>query len=180
MELFEKVEKLSKMANVTYEEAKDALEAADEDMLDAMILLENQGKTSTEKRAEYSTKYEDNAELAVVADSESKSDRKDDKMKSDNKLTNLLKKIWKVLSVNYLIIEKDDNRIVKMPLWMFLIILLVGIEIVPIVIVVSMLFGVRYSFTGESDLKAANEAAQKAEDLVDSVAQHVKDEYNKL
>lgn len=41
MEQLEKVEKLRARANVTYEEAKEALEASNWDLLDAMVYLEN-------------------------------------------------------------------------------------------------------------------------------------------
>ena len=44
MEQLEKVEKLRQRANVTYEEAKQALEACNWDLLDAMVYLEKQGK----------------------------------------------------------------------------------------------------------------------------------------
>lgn len=44
MDQFEKVEKLKERANVTYEEAKQALEASEWDILEAMIYLEKQGK----------------------------------------------------------------------------------------------------------------------------------------
>ena len=55
MDTFEKVEKLREKANVTFEEAKAALDEANGDLLDAMILLEKQGKAET--RAEiFSTK----------------------------------------------------------------------------------------------------------------------------
>ena len=40
MEHFEMVEKLRQKANVSYEEAKDALEKCDWDMLDALVLLD--------------------------------------------------------------------------------------------------------------------------------------------
>lgn len=42
----EQVEKLRERANVSYEEARAALEKADGDLLEAMILLEREGKTS--------------------------------------------------------------------------------------------------------------------------------------
>lgn len=58
MDNFEKVEKLREHANVTYEEAKEALENSNWDILDAMIYLEKNGKTRESQRAEYSTKTE--------------------------------------------------------------------------------------------------------------------------
>ncbi|NLH13942.1 MAG: ubiquitin [Firmicutes bacterium] len=44
MEMLDQIERLREKANVTYEEAKNALEAANGDLLDALILLERQGK----------------------------------------------------------------------------------------------------------------------------------------
>jgi len=46
MATLEHVEKLKARANVSYEEAKEALNACDDDLLDAMIYLENAGKIS--------------------------------------------------------------------------------------------------------------------------------------
>ena len=46
MEFFEKVEALREKANVSYEVAKEAMEACNYDMLDAMIYLEKQGKVN--------------------------------------------------------------------------------------------------------------------------------------
>ena len=59
MDYFEKVEKLVEKAGVSYEDAKQALDASDGDLLDAMILLERSGKTRGPKNSTYSTKYED-------------------------------------------------------------------------------------------------------------------------
>ena len=58
MEQLEKVEKLRERANVTYEEAKEALEASNWDLLDAMVYLEKNGKTQGPARETYSTKSE--------------------------------------------------------------------------------------------------------------------------
>lgn len=57
MDHYEMVEKLREKADVTYEEAKNALELTDWDLLDAMLLLERRGQTKQGARAEeeYST-----------------------------------------------------------------------------------------------------------------------------
>ena len=44
MNQLERVEKIREKTGVTYEEAKEALEAAGGDVLDAIVYLENQGK----------------------------------------------------------------------------------------------------------------------------------------
>ena len=56
MDHFEMVEKLRTKANVSYEEAKAALEASNWDILDALVLLENEGKVNNgATKAEYTT-----------------------------------------------------------------------------------------------------------------------------
>ena len=54
---YEMVELLRQKANVSYEEAKAALEASDWDLLDAIVLLEREGKVP-ENDARFSTKAE--------------------------------------------------------------------------------------------------------------------------
>lgn len=49
---YEMVEKLREKADVTYEEAKSALELTDWDLLDAMLLLERRGQTKQGARTE--------------------------------------------------------------------------------------------------------------------------------
>ena len=58
MDKMEKVERLREHANVSYEEAKAALEQANDDLLDAMVILEKQGKVKMPKQPTYSTEYE--------------------------------------------------------------------------------------------------------------------------
>ena len=55
---FEMVEMLRQKANVSYEEAKAALEQANWDLLDAMVLLEKDGKV-IENGGSYSTRPEE-------------------------------------------------------------------------------------------------------------------------
>lgn len=52
MDHYEMVEKLREKADVTYEEAKNALELTDWDLLDAMLLLERRGQAKQGARAE--------------------------------------------------------------------------------------------------------------------------------
>ena len=51
----EQVERLKDKANVSYEDAKNALEQTDGDLLEALILLEQQGKTASLPGGSYAT-----------------------------------------------------------------------------------------------------------------------------
>ena len=66
MDKLEKVEKLRERANVSYEEARSALEENDWDLLDAMVALEKSGKTSGPKQESFSTSYDQQQEYVCV------------------------------------------------------------------------------------------------------------------
>ena len=57
MDKLEKVEKLRERANVSYEDARTALEENGWDLLDAMVALEKSGKTDAPAQEQYSTSY---------------------------------------------------------------------------------------------------------------------------
>lgn len=173
MELFEKVEKLSEKANVSYEDAKNALEACNGDILDAMIMLEKEGKTETPKKESFSTKPEEDKQLPEVVDVK---DEEENNNKEDHELTRKFKAIWRKISENFLIISRKEERILKVPVWLFILIVLIGWQIVPFIIVISLFFGCHYTFEGIDEMKTANSAMNKA----DEVVEHIKDEYKKL
>ena len=69
MEMLEKVERLREKANISYEEAKAILEQTNGDLLDAIVLLEQQGKAKTAGQGgTYSTSYEEQTEYVRVQD----------------------------------------------------------------------------------------------------------------
>ena len=180
MDNFEKVEKLVQKANVSYEEAKHALEKAEGDLLDAMIILEREGKAEAPRQSTYSTAYEEQAQYVSVAsqvDEGRKSyDKEEQRRERKEKFKEGTGKLWNFLSKNFLIISRNGELVAKLPLWVVIIVLLLAWHISLIALVVSLFFGVSYSFKGESDLSAANTVMDKAS----SAAEKVKEEYNKL
>ena len=67
MELLEKVEKIREKTGVSYEEAKAALEVCGEDVLDALVYLENQGKIKKPDVSVYTTEAEPSEEVKEAA-----------------------------------------------------------------------------------------------------------------
>ncbi len=166
MESFEKVEKLREKANVSFEEAKAALEEANWDLLDAMIALEKQGKAEEHKET-YSTK--DDADLMVVDEPEKKERR-------GNAFTDKVKVLWHKSCENNFVVERNEDVIVNIPIWVFILILVFTWHITLIVMVVALFFGCRYSFRGADEMKLANDVCDKVSEAADKV----KEEYNKL
>ncbi len=168
MDNFEKVEKLREKANVSFEEAKAALEEANGDLLDAMIILEKQGKAESRKES-YSTK--DEVTDLTVVEGEEKSENK-----RGNAFTDKLKALWHKSCENYFVVEHNDEKIINIPIWVFILILIFAWHAILVAMIVALFFGCRYSFEGNAEMKTANNVCEKASEA----AEKVKEEYNKL
>ena len=167
MDNFEKVEKLREKANVSFEEAKAALEESNWDLLDAMIVLEKQGKTEARKE-KFSTK--EDADLMVVDQPEKK------EKKRGNAFTDKCKVLWHKSCENNFVVERNDDVIINIPIWAFIIIILFTWHVTLIVMVVALFFGCKYSFRGADEMKFANDVCEKVSEAADKV----KDSYDKL
>ena len=177
---FEKVEKMVQKADVSYEEAKAALDKADGDLLDAIIILEKEGKTQAPRQSSFSTEYEQQTQYvsvpARVEDDRRSYDREEQRRERRERAKRGLGNIVDFLARNFLLIKKNGEIVVKLPLWAVILIFLIAWHISIIAVIVSLFFGVTYSFKGEADMKTANTVMDKAS----SAAEKVKEEYNKL
>ena len=175
MDEFEKVEKLRQRADVSYEEAKKALEEANGDLLDAMILLEAQGKAVKGEGTTRSTTYEDQKDYVSVVDTVDKSNRKNDKPLGQ-KIKHLFHLIWIKIRDNKFVVERNDNTIIDVPVWVLIIAILLAFWPTCVILIVGLFFNCRYAIQGADDATAINNALDKAGDAVDKV----KDEFDKL
>ena len=163
MDHYEMVETLRAKANVTYEEAKAALEASDWDMLDALVLLESEGKVNSVP--EFSTKEK--------ADETCRSARK-----VKGSLSNLgawLRKMITLGNQNQFVISRKGAEMVAMPITVMALLMVLVWPFSLIVLFAGFLLGTRYAFRGPdinatvSDFvnKAQDKAAMKAEAQVE-------------
>ncbi len=166
MDKFEKVERLVQKAGVSYEDAKNALDQANDDLLDAMIILEKQGKVKQPEQAQFSTSYTEQTQYkdvpAVIEES------KKTKEKSILKdIGNAIKRGFRYTVDNSIKVVKNDDTIIKLPLWISIILLLCAWELLVIVIIVSLFLGCKYSVEGKDDSKGVNDILNQASDLAD-------------
>lgn len=174
MEQLEKVEKLRQRANVTYEDAKNALEACEWDMLDAMVYLEKLGKVKEPGQTVYSTSYDAQTQYISVVDKVN--ERKDSGENWTAKLGRLCKKAVQKSKDNYFCVGHKEEEVIRVPVWVFVLAMLFAWHVIIIVMVVSLFFDCHYSFTGKDDLSKVNHFMSKANEL----AEKAKDEYDKL
>ena len=168
MDNFEKVERLVEKANVSYEDAKAALEEAQGDLLDAMIILEKRGKVSGPEKSEYVSGPEEKAEYKDVSEAVKKSS-KTEKNVAFHGIRDFFRKAFRYLTDNSLKLSRNGDLVVNLPLWIAALIILFTWEIVWIAIVISLFFGFRYSIEGKNDSGTVNKILNQASDIAGDV-----------
>lgn len=174
MERYEMVEKLREKVNVSYEEAKEALENSNWDLLDAMVYLEKQGKV--EKT------------IQVVKLQKEGSDSKDNTQGSKGcigigevfgKFFRFLGKVINKGNTNYFEIKKENEKPMKMPITVFVILLLIGFWPAGVLLIIGLFLGYKYSFVGPNinDGKV-NDVMSKASDTVQNIKNDFEKGYN--
>ena len=172
MTMLEKVEMLRERADVTYEEAKNALEESDGDLLDAMVLLERMGKVKKPEQGTYSTGYEEQAGYVRVQD---KVDEQRRYAPHPGQIVGkILRKVLQILRNDSFCVERFGSTLFMMPAWLFAIVLFFSWRISLLVMIASLFFGVRYRFVGDDDLTVANDIMDKAGSLAEDVSKELR------
>ena len=167
MDHFEMVEKLRTKANVSYEEAKAALEASDWDMLDALVLLESEGKVkdapeameyTTQEKKEYSWNT-GSGEVKVTISSVL------------SKLWAWVKKMFQKGNANQFVITRKGEELIAMPITVLALLLICFWPFSLIVLFVGLFLGARYSFRGPDINTNVNDFMNKAQDKAASAVE---------
>lgn len=193
----EQVEKLREKANVSYEEARQVLEQAGGNLLEALILLERQDRIKTGGGAYYSTcpgaaeegggpgdeaKPRSTA-LARTAPGGTDGGAKDSHSSSVwVPLKELLKTALDLLrhsTVNQFEIWRQGALMTSMPILILILLLVTAFWISVPLLVVGLFWGCKYRFSGP-DLGhgKVQEAASYVADTIHDVVDQVKDEIN--
>ncbi|MCQ4636563.1 DUF4342 domain-containing protein [Anaerovorax odorimutans] len=190
MDHLEKVEKLRQRADVSYEEAKKALEECDWDMLDALVKLETQGKVKDVPKQE--SGQEGSADTAqgsqpahplTVCGTEESGRQDENKKQSrgkqgDNFFTKLgraIKYLVKKGCDNSLVIKQHGQPLMDLPVIAFIILLILFFWVVVPIMVISLFFDFSYNFKG-ADLgkEQVNRAMDSATEAVNNFKSEIK------
>ena len=164
----EMVETLREKANVSYEEAKAALEASNWDLLDAILLLESEGKIPRET-ASYSTRAE---ELPPAEEPKEHKGFRD----GMRWLGQVFRKLLHIGNTNQIVVSKNNKECFSLPVTVFVVLLLCSVWTILIAMLVSLFFGVRYAFRGP-DL--GKESINRVMDKAGDMAENMKEEFQK-
>ena len=144
----ERVEKLRERANVSYSEAKEALEAANGDLLDALVHLEKQGLVHppwgdgyyTSERVALSSTYEDFK-------------KEEQRSKSGRNFSEALERLWrfcaqlinKANNTNFEVL-KEQESMAKFPVTVLALLVIFLPWITLPLIIIGLLFDFHYRF----------------------------------
>ena len=165
MDEFEKAERLRQCADVSYEEARDALKACGGDILDAMVYLERLGHRRNfgnasgprpEGRADHrgADSYRGAGEYRRGTGYEGPTFLQS--------LGNLLGTAIRKSMENYLVVSYEGVVKFRISIFAFAILLMIFSAGLLIAMGVSLCFGVTYSFVGKDDLSRVNEVIGNA------------------
>lgn len=171
MDHIEMVEKLRQKANISYEEAKAALEANNWDLLDAMIALEKQGKVHDDPSTYSTADKAEDAKYQPVNATASAKDKNDGFHNFWESCKEIFHKSW----VNKFCVSKNGVHAVEMPIILFIALLIFGFWIVLPLMIIGLFFGCRYLFVGE-DIKSedVNNVMSKATDCAQEIKDSIK------
>ena len=168
---FEMVELLREKANISYEEAKTALELANWDLLDAMLVLEREGKVSS-SGGSYSTKDEEVKEEETM----SKKHMNGEGLRGTLRwLGQTLAKLIRIGNENDLVVSKRDKELFSLPVTVCVVLLMCSVGTALFALAVGLFCGLRYSFRGPNlGKEAINNAMNRAAEAAETVKEEIR------
>jgi len=168
----EKVEKLREKADVSFAEAKEALDNSGGDILDALIYLEKQGKAIVPAGGGYfsgadSQQYEWQQDPGSDAGAKSRGESFSEMMK---RFGRFCIKVLNIGNTNFLDASKNGSLMFSCPITALILLLIFFFWVTVPLFVVSLFFGFRYSIRGK-DLgrDSVNRVIDSASDMAEGV-----------
>ncbi len=173
MDHFEMTEKLREKVNVSYEEAKAALEANDWDLLESIIYLENHGKQAYARPS--GTAEQHGREQTAQAEQQYKARAQERRMEREKQVSGVLQgiigfctRLLEKGNRNALEIYRHGRLLLSVPLTILILLIVFGFWFVVPALFLGLFFGLRYRFAGQ-------DISQKFNDAMDSVANKAED-----
>ncbi|MBR2836397.1 MAG: DUF4342 domain-containing protein [Coriobacteriales bacterium] len=180
MDKFEKAEKICEKTGVSFEDARAALEACDYDMLDAIVWLEQRGKTMPQT-ASYTTA---DAWQPTSADEMSRAQSDYERATSRPQVSQALGRIWEVLKRlarkgidTTFVVTRHGNQVMRMPVLVLVVLLIFAFWFVLPALAIGLFCDLKYRFEGINPVTVdINDLVDKAADGVDNLKRDVKGE----
>lgn len=174
MEKTEMIEELVKKADITNEEARKVLEECNWDLLDAIILLERQGKIQNRAAKE----------TIILEKNETNNEKNNEQAKEESggigevigRVFRFIGKIFKKGNETYFVAAKEKEKPIKISLTVFIILSCIAFWFVGIILVVGLFTGYKYSlFSPKNNYNKVNDILGK----VSKSAEDIKSDFQK-
>lgn len=171
MATLEQVEKLREKTGVSFEEAKAALEASGDDLLDAIIYLERQGRVNAPAGGGYYSSENTQEEQAYGgAGNGGQPNYGGNFRDSMGKFGRFCARIFNIGNTNYLEAEKNGTVMFVVPVTALVILLIFFFWVIVPLFVLSLFFGFHYRFVGaEVGTEQVNKVMDGATDTVEDI-----------
>lgn len=187
----EQVEKLQQRANVSYEEAKSALENCDGDILEALIMLEKEGKTEKPGQGQYSTQndsgqsntYQNNNYQDSNSGTGPNMNYNGNQNQNRSEFGDQMNSLWKSIcnlfhkgNINHFVVAKDGREVMSVPVNILILLIIIFNMAALIIMIVLLFLGYKYHFKGPDLGKdSINNVMDAASDTADDLKSSVKD-----
>lgn len=153
------VEELRQKTGISYEQARQELEAANWDLLEALVRLERAGKMDNkqeEKKMEQATKQSGTHQAEGLL----------------KKGINWLMQLLDAGNRSHFIVRKEDRQVLEVPVTVAVLLLLVLHWILFPVLLVGLILGYRYSYRGRKENEAIARDVKEAEVAAEQINHH--------
>lgn len=179
MEKLKLVDKLRAKTNISYEDAKSALENNNWDILDAIIYLEDSGRikkphVSTFYTNEYKENYETQGEVVNISENKNSNNSK-----SKNDFEGVFEAICKVIDTGnniFIEIRRKNRMFLKIPLTVLIVLLFFSFGIIIPLIVVGLFFDIEFSVSAK---KVNTDKVNKVFSEISKDARKIKEKFKK-
>ena len=171
MDKLEKAAKVREMCGVSFEDAREALEACDYDVLDAIVWLEQQGRAQT-RTAEYATSgteyYQATAEMSRAQSDYERATSRNGFTQGFARIMEAIRTLLKRGVDTSFVVTRHGKQILSIPTLILVLLLIFAFWITLPLLAIGLFFEFRYRFEGIGSLTVdINEMADKASEGVD-------------
>ncbi len=182
MDNLEKVEKIREKTGVSYEAAKEALEASDYDILDAIVYLEKQGKVKGPAVEVVTVEEKDKKERREKFKKTQDDYEKKCKKGAKDGINGFFKWCGKILKKSVetsFVVERKHESLITMPVLVLIILLIFIFWIICPLIIVGLFLDCRYRFEGMNSTQFdINEFCDKCADGAENIKKNFEENNN--
>lgn len=178
MATIEQVEKLREKANVTYDEAKEALEISGDDILDAIIYLERKGKVKApDNNGYYNSKCNEENKDDNNSSSYSESQNTETFGQVLNRFFKWCGRIIAKGNANMFEVERNGQILITVPVTILVVLLILVFWVVIPLIIIGLFCGCRYRFRGpDLDKNSVNKVMDSAHYAAENFKKDLRDD----